>query len=183
MNPQFFGAMSVGYGGWSHTQKDVGSTSNNPAGDASGTLTSFKIAAGYSHFLTDDFFGPKGWVKLGYQSRSYSLPNRPSEGFAATNVSGLALGLGADVPLRQGWGMTLNFDVGVINGGQAGNLNLGTVDGVTMLDFQIGLYARVRSHLAIKGTFVFFGDTLTLMNGSTLTHRMMSFIPSIVFYF
>jgi len=183
INREFFVSGALGYGFWKHTQSSVGGGSSSATGSATGTMTLTRLGGGYSYFLKEDFFGPKGWIKASYQNHSYSLPARTGDYLASASVNALAVGIGGDIPLREGWGMMMNLDIGVLNGGEAKNLGAGTVDGTSQLDFQLGFYTRIKSNMALRGTFEMWGDTITFVNGNSLSHRVISFSPSAVFFF
>ena len=38
-----------------------------------------KLDFGYTYYTTGDLFGPKAWVKLGFQTTSYNLPISDTE--------------------------------------------------------------------------------------------------------
>lgn len=181
---EFFANATLGYGMWNHSQTDALTGASATSGSTTGNLTLFKIGGGYSYFVNpNDFFGPKGWIKLNYQRQSYSLPINTSEFLATTTLNALALGLGGDLPIREGWGLMTNIDFGLLTGAEATDLGQGAVNGTTQIAFQFGLYYRVEPNLTLKLGLDVWGDSVEFVNGSTVSHRVIALSPSIVFYF
>src|SRR6185312_6818959 len=68
-------------------------------GGVTESLFSFKVNAGYSFLVTGDFFGPKAWLKAGYQLDNWYMPNDRTESTGGISYSAPFLGIGGDVPI------------------------------------------------------------------------------------
>lgn len=181
---EFFANVLLGYGIWNHSQTDSVTGASASSAMTTGNLTLFKIGGGYSYFVNpNDLFGPKGWIKANYQRQSYNMPINTSEYLATVTLNALALGLGGDLPIRDGWGLMTNIDFGLLTGANANDLGQGAVSGTTQIAFQFGIYDRIQPNLTLKLGIDVWGDSVEFANGSTVSHRVIAFSPSVVFYF
>src|SRR5690606_26560214 len=69
----FFAELELGYNFFSYSQESLGGGASNDRSFA-GNLVRFRLDAGYFYHLSRDILGPKGWIKIGFQSNSYHLP-------------------------------------------------------------------------------------------------------------
>jgi hypothetical protein len=180
-----------GYGVWSHTQKKLSDSTDTGAAAVSSNTQSLDAAVGYSYLAASDFFGPKGWVRLGYRSTSYSIPvtpaGDPDEFRGPVAFTSFFLGLGGDLPIRGGFGTHLNVSFGVFPQAVETDFTSGTASGASEAVFYLGGYYRLSSKLLVRAgvdvinhsaTFLGTGNTTT-----NLTHRVVSFCPALVYYF
>ncbi|MBC7692189.1 MAG: hypothetical protein H7222_10500 [Methylotenera sp.] len=178
---QWFGELSLKYGSAGYSHKDI--VTNVESGDGSASVTQFKIDTGYTYHLTPDFFGPKAWAKVGYESTSYNFTLSPSEGTSPTSFTGLFLSIGGDLPLRGEYGALLNLDFGILgSGNESGRFN-GASSGASSVDFFVGGYYRMNRRFDIKVGLDFMGQNIDFNNGATMTHKVIAIGPSALFYF
>lgn len=182
LNRKWFIESSLGYGTFDYSQKNIATGADTGVND-SGTLLSYRLSLGYTYFVAGNFFGPKGFLKLGYRNSNYTLATQTAENTAPSSFSSLSFGIGADLPVRNLWGLLLNLDFGILrNGTETGATNVATT-GATDVEFYLGTYYRLKPKMSVRAGVQFVGHGLDYSNSSTLTHRAITVAPELVFYF
>ncbi len=180
---EWFTELQMGYGFYSYSQDYT--TTGQPTGvaSASGGAFAFKGGFGYSYLVNNTVFGPRAWVKLGYQSLSYSLPASASESTASIGFKGLYLGVGGDLPIRDHWGVILNVDFGLLTGAsEAGNAS-GVSQGATTVSFFTGAYYRLSPQITLRGGFDLYSSSSDFAGSNSINHKIIAFSPAILYYF
>ncbi len=167
-----------------YSQKDTttgGSTTSTSIG--SGDLLGFKLAGGYTYHLSDDLFGPKGWLKLGYRSNAYSLPSSSSDATASITFHSLFIGLGGEVPVRDAFGATIDFSIGILNGAsESGNFS-GNVNSASDVSFSLGGYYRYTQRITFRATIDGQFNNADFSTNRSLSQHVLTFVPAAVFFF
>jgi hypothetical protein len=180
LTSDFFADLKLDYGSASYSQ-----TNNTTGVKASGvniSMSQFRLAGGYFYHVTPNFFGPKGWVKLGYQSTSYGLPLDATAGTGHTSYSGLFLGIGGDLPVREDYGVILDVDFGIFGGGSDDG-SAASPSGSSSVSFFVGGYAWVAPKLKFQVGLDFKSNSLDFVSGNSLSNKTYSLSPSVLFYF
>ncbi len=183
LNKEWFAELALGYGfAPGYSQTDL--TTNASTGGTSVTPSVFqsRLDFGYTYFTSGDLLGPKGWLKLGYQSMSYTFPFSASEQTVSNSFRGLFLGIGGDLPVRDGFGAILNLDFGIITSGDESvtTLAVGSAKSVT---FFLGGYYRLQPRMMIRAGFDITSQSADFVNGASLNQKVTSFAPSVVYFF
>lgn len=181
LNRNIFADLGLGYGFATYSQEDV--LTGAESSDIGGGLTAiaFKLAAGYNFFASTDFFGPRGWARLGFQSISYKLPVSLAEGTGPSSHTGLFVGIGGDLPVRGAFGALLNLDFGILNGA---SFQSATADSATFVDFFIGGYYRHSARMTVRVGFDIIANGADFnTQGSSVTQKVMTLGPSLLYYF
>jgi hypothetical protein len=192
-NRNIFADLSLRYGILGYTQKRTTGAASLSDFDTNGSATAVKIDAGYSYLLTNDFFGPKGWVKLGFHSYSYSLPNLASTGATAAQNTAESLspisfksvfvGIGADVPVYENFGGILDLNFGLFTGAtETSNLS-GSVTSASDGFFFIGGYYRYTRRITFRAGLSIQANGAEFDSGASLSQKIISFSPSLLYYF
>ncbi len=169
LNRQLFGDLALGY-----------------ALLGSQRLTTLRADVGYNYFMNPDIFGPKGWVKAGFQSTSYSLQASDENLTAPSSFKGFFLGTGGDIPLRNGYGAILNLDFGVLtSGSQTGltNPNYGDPSSSTSVAFSVGAYYRKTSKMTYRVSLDVLSQGGDFNGGASVTHNTFAIVPALIYYF
>jgi hypothetical protein len=183
----WFANLEFGFGLFSYTQTLLNAGSELDS--TSGNYSLFKGNVGYSYLITDDFFGPKGWIKLGYRSTGYSLPFEKPNLVGSINFSSLFLGIGGQLPVRDDIGVILNFDFGVLPSATERNIitGSGSGQGVTDIAFFLGGYYRFSPRMSVRaGLDVMSHSANFAGTGNTsasLSQKVITFAPSLIYYF
>jgi len=178
---EWFAELGLAYGLATYSQTNsVGA--NSPANAGGMNLTQFKIAAGYTYFTTSDLFGPKGWVKMGFSSSSYSLLAAPSDFLGPMAFRGLFLGVGGELPIRGGWGAVLSIDFGLLSSASQSGFNPGAVQSSSDVGFFGGAFYRAAPRMTYRLGFDIDAHSADFTT-SSVTHRKISFGPSLLYYF
>lgn len=180
----WFANMRFGYGFGAYGQEIYTGgvkTGNSPVmGIGSST---FRLNFGYSYLITGDFFGPKGWIKLGYQNTSYSLPISVTDGTGPTVFGSLFVGLGGDLPIRHPFGATLDFAYRIITGvGQTG-FTVGDQTSNADVEFMLGGYYRITNRLTARVGFEIHAAGVDYSNGVSISQKTITLSPALLYYF
>ncbi|MGK5087814.1 hypothetical protein WDW86_09665 [Bdellovibrionota bacterium FG-2] len=149
-------------------------------------LTALRVNVGYNYFVNPDIFGPKGWVKAGFQTTSYSLQASDTDLTAPTSFKGFCIGTGGDIPLRNGYGAMLNLDFGVLtSGSQTGltNPNYGDPSAATAVSFFVGAYYRKTPKMTYRVGLDVLSNGGDFATGASLTHNSFALVPALIYYF
>lgn len=184
-NRQFFAELGFGYSFWNYTEQATtnGVTSGADTESASSSLTSFNADLGYTLLLTPDFYGPKGWIKAGYRSSSYTFPVSTTGETGPLSVKDLFLGLGGDLPVRGRWGALLNFEFGLFPGASLTGFAPGSTSGAHDIDFSLGAYYRYTNRLSFRCSLEVLAQGVDFTDGSSISQKAISLVPMAVYSF
>jgi len=177
--------LSFGYSFWSFSQQDAGSGTLSAAsqnGGVPGSLFKASFNFGYSYLVTGDFFGPKGWVKLGYKSNDYNLPSSTTEWTGPTIFNSVFLGIGGNVPIRRNWGAQVDFNYRVFSL-VTQSWTGGSVTGSSDFQLQVAGYYRMNPRMSILAEFGFQANGAQFSNGASFNQNIMTFGPTFLYYF
>jgi hypothetical protein len=184
LNRDFFTELQVGLGAWSFEQQTSDAAALETA-SAAGTMLTMKAAAGYSYLVTGDFYGPKGWVKAGFRSTSYQFPtvDDPLENMAPISYRSLFIGVGGDLPIRDGFGATLNFDFGLITSGKQTAVPGRSVTSSSEVAFTVGGFYRWTNRITLRACLDILAHGSDLNNGGTVSQKAITLAPAVLYYF
>lgn len=177
-NKEFFANAGFTYGFWNHTQEGT-----QEGADAAGTMLSLKGTVGYTYLATEDYFGPKGWVKLGYRMTNYTLPYDAPRSIGASKFNAVIAGVGGELPIRDAFGAMLSLELGLLPSLEEINWETGIAKSITDFSISFGGYMNLTPKMRIKAGFDVISNSADFDNGSTLTHRIITFSPALLFYF
>jgi hypothetical protein len=182
MTSDFFGELRYAYGSAVYRQTNP-TTGAVALENANLTMSQIRLAGGWFYHVTPNFFGPKGWLKIGYQGTSYGLPYNAAARTTGVSFSGLFLGIGGDLPIRTDWGVILDADFGIFgNGTEDAGLN-GTESGTTAVDFFAGGYVWLEPKMKFQFGFDYKAHSLGFVSGASIDFRVFTVSPSLLFYF
>lgn len=182
LNREWFTEIGLSFGYWSYSQKSLPAGTANLSG-VTGTVLQTKLGLGYSYSITENFFGPKGWIKGGFRSTAYSLPINATYLTAPISFKTLVLGVGGDLPLRGGYGALLALDFGLFPGAtQTGLASTGAPTSATDVSFFIGGYFRPSPRMTLRAG-VDVSSQGAGFRASELSQKTVSFAPSLLYYF
>jgi hypothetical protein len=192
LNRNFFFELGGAFGAVKFSQSALASGSPTTT-DVTGDLLQLKAAAGYSYLVTGEFFGPKGWAKLGYRSTSYNLPvySDPNEVLGPASFKSLFVGVGADLPVRANLGVVLNLELGLFSSAKetqgwiSGVANATSVSAASATDlaFYIGGYYRLSHRIVVRLGLDVTSNSADFSNQGSLSHRIFTVSPALLYYF
>lgn len=182
LDRQWFAEGRLGFSYYPYSQSDL-ATGTDTGASSSVMLYEQKLGVGYSYLPGADFFGAKSWVKLGTQTFSFTLPKSAAEQTNPVKFSGLYLGLGGDLPLREGWGAQMNLDFGLTKTVTESSGLLGKATSATIVDFYAGTFKYLKPRLLFRMGFNFVAHGAEYPAGATLSHRTITVMPSWVMLF
>lgn len=183
LTKHWFTELAVFQGFYGYSQKDVATGLESPGTGSSGTMTRFRINGGYTFFGTPDFFGPRGWIKLGYQRTSHNLASNAAEYLSSVSFGGMFLGLGGDLPLRPKWGIMAELDFMVFASSTEELAFSGASTSASDTLFSFGVYYWLQNRLKLNLNFELITQGSDYETNAKLTHRSMTFVPSLQYYF
>jgi len=178
LDRQWFTEASIGYSYFPYSQTNSADGSDTGV-SSSGTLLQYKLALAYSYLSGEDLFGPKSWFKVGYYSHRFALPNLTTENLNPVTWSGLMIGVGGDLPLRQGWGAQLSLEFGLLNSAKETGASAPKAQTASMVNFYIGSTYALRPRLIFRMGFEFEGQGATYSGGASLSHQSFNLMPSL----
>lgn len=182
LTPQWFADGSLGYYGW-HYGGDFTQMS-------SGNAVNLNIAGGYSYLLNNDILGPKIWGKFGFRSSNFNYNESAAALTTPITFQSWYLGLGTDLPVRDGYWAFLNFDYGLFNTASESTNLSGTPQGGSNISLSLGGYYRYTPHITFKVTLDYdyqSEDFQSAPNGAALnpniSQTQISIVPAVLYYF
>lgn len=181
---EWFAETGLNFDFWSYSQHDtLAGSSTDSTNIGSGNLVGFRIAGGYSYLVDNDLLGPKGWLKLGYHSNAYSLPSSTADATTPITFKSLFVGLGGDLPIRDGFGAVLDFNLGIINGASENTKLSGDTNSASDVSFSIGGYYRYTQRISFRGTLDFISNSADFKTNRTVSQKIITFVPAVLYYF
>jgi hypothetical protein len=167
-----------------------GYAQTNAAGDetlaatgSSASIMRWRVGAGYLFRATREVLGPRGFVRIGYGSDSYSLTANEAEYVGTTTFGGLFLGLGGDLPLRGNYGLHLSTDFGLLQSMTETGYTSGDAQGVTSVRFNLEGYGWWGPRLRVGGGIQVGTQSVTFDNDRSISSLGISFGPNFTFFF
>ncbi len=184
LTQSWFADLGFGYSFWNFTQQNSSGiqTAISQTGGVAGSALMLKADLGYSYLIDGDFLGPKGWVKLGYQSNSYSLPTSTAELTGPLSLSSLYIGIGGDLPIRGKWGVQANFNYRILTGVSQSWLNETTLS-ASDIGLFLGVYYRLNERVSFGCGFEVNAADAGFSAGSNISQKTMTFLPQLLYYF
>jgi hypothetical protein len=185
LTKEWFFDLSFGYSGWGFSQKDAASgtlTTVSANGGVGASVFSTKLNFGYTYLATGDFFGPKGWLKLGYKTNALSLPSSLTEGTGPTTFGSVFLGIGGDVPIRGKWGVQADFNYRVFSSVSQSWVG-GEANSSSDFQLQLGSYYRLTHRVNVLAQLIIQASGAEFSNGASLNQNVITFGPSLMYYF
>jgi hypothetical protein len=180
----WFAELGFNFAYFPYSQKDTLSGSSSESTSlGSGNLLGFKIDGGYTYHLTDDIFGPQGWIKLGYRSNAYSLPSSSQDALSSITFHSLFVGLGGEIPIRDGFGATLDFNIGIFNGASESGKLSGNTDSASDVSFSLGGYYRYTQRITFRASLDGQFNNADFVTKRSLSQHVLTFVPAAVFFF
>lgn len=182
LNREFFGELDLAYGFSGFQPKDLASGAS--VGQSfTATALQTRLAAGYHFFAQPDSMGSKGAIRLGYQTVSHSMPTSTANGTGPTTFKGLFLGLQGDLPLRAGWGALMSLDFGLFTSATADTYITSAVSSASAVNFFVGGYYRVANRMNLRMGVDLASQSADFASGQSINHKILSFGPSLQYFF
>ena len=185
LTKEWFADVESHYSFWNFMQKD--NATNTPtlfsqSGGVGASAFSFKLNIAYSYLLNGDFFGPRGWLKLGYKNTSYQLPISLTENTGPISYGSVFVGIGGDYPIRGNWGVLAEFNIRLFTSVSKTWFDM-PVSGSSDVDLRVGAYYRFTPHISLRTTFEMASQGVDFEGGSVLTQKLFTITPSLLYYF
>lgn len=160
---------------------DLGFGYDSASGGVS--VSQFNTDVGYNFYSMGGTYGSKAWVKLGYAGNSTSMPVSSATGAGASSLGSLMIGLGGDLPVRGGYGALVDLGFGGINSGSADAIDSSGVQGSQQVSFYLGGYFRINPHMTARLGLGIEALSLDLVDSSSISQKMLTFGPTLLYYF
>ncbi len=166
-----------------YSQKNAAGDETLASTSASASLMGWRIGAGYLFRSTREVLGPRGFVKLGYGSDTISMTANETEYLGSTQIAGIYVGLGGDLPLRGRYGLQINADIGLMQTMTETGFSSGDPQGVTSVKFGLQGYGWWGPKLRVGAGFIVNNQSASFDNERTLSAVGVSFGPNASFFF
>ena len=183
MTREWFAELGLGAGTASYSQSDLATGLPTAATSVSASFFQFKLDGGYTFFTTPDLFGPRGWVKAGLQTTSYRFPLSTSELTSGSGFTSFFIGIGGAMPIRDPYGFALSLDFGVLNSASSDDPSAPSVSGASSVDLYFGGYYRMDPRFTARVGLEILGQGADFSNGANFSQKVITFGPSLVYYF
>lgn len=182
LTQEWFAEGSLGYSGWHY--------SGDPSQMQSGSVFDLNVAGGYSYLLNGDILGPKVWGKLGFRSSNFNYIESSTAETTPLNFQSWYLGMGTDLPVRDGFWAFINFDYGLFNSASESTNLSGSPQGGANIALSAGGYYRYTPRITFKVTLDYdyqsedfqSAPKASILNPS-ISQTEISIVPAIVYYF
>lgn len=181
LTKDWFGELATSYSFWSHSQKNL--ATGEESDSVSASASTFRIAGGYAHPVGGDFFGPKGWVKLGFQAASFTLPSSAARFTGPISIKGLFIGLGGDLPIRSKYRAILDLQFGLFPSASVIEGLTGGVNSASQIRLFLGGTYEYAPRLSFRAGFDILSHSVSFSAAETLSQTSITFSPSVVYYF
>jgi hypothetical protein len=149
----------------------------------SGTNVRSRLALGYSFFPMKSVFEPLLWAHFGYSYQSMSLGNSPSHLLAESTLGSVFVGIGGEFPMMNRWIAHFGMDLGIFRSGSSDKLSFGAATATSDLTFRAGMSTRLQDRLYLKFQAMLHSQGLSFNGGQTVTQKLFSVTPSLMYYF
>lgn len=177
-----FGELQFAYGTAGYSQENQ-TTHVTSLDGVNASLSQFRLAVGTFYHVTSNFFGPKGWAKIGFQSTKYGLPQNIVAKTGDVSYSSLFFGVGGDLPIREDYGLILNVDFGLFGGGSETAGFFGTTSSSNSVSFFAGGYVWLQTKMKLQVGLDFKSNSMDFVNGGSVSNKSLALAPSLLYYF
>ena len=183
LTSRWFTEASFGFSTGGYKQKNISTQAESFSSSVTARMSRFRIGFGYFFPFSEEFFGPRAFLRTSYESLSFSLPKDNAGRTSTTKVSGILFGLGGDLPFRDAYGMALSLDFGPFSGGSEAGAYYGTNSGASAAELRISGYQWLQPKLKLQLNLDFKSASIDFVNGATISNKFLSVGPSLLFYF
>jgi hypothetical protein len=160
------------------------STSTANGNSYSGSATNFKLGVGYALFPAKTIFDTIGWVHAGYKSTAYTLPSLLTDFTGSSSFGSFYIGIGGEVPYKDLLTFQLGFDLGLLK--SAKNVfpsTYGEPASSSDLMFNFGAVYNWSEQFKLRMTFKINSQSMDFAAGESISQKVLSVGPSILYYF
>ena len=148
-----------------------------------GTSTQFRLAAGYALLPAKTIFDTIGWVHAGYKSTSYNLASLATDFTGSSSFGSFFIGLGGEIPFKEKYTVQLGLDLGLLKSAKNVFPDYGDPASSTDLMFELGAAYHLNDQLNLRLLFKIISQSMDFPNGESISQKVLSVSPSILYYF
>lgn len=149
---QYFAALEV-----ARSIGKMKGTSGSPEKDPVNTsFGEFKLTGGYKYLPIGFFYGPQIDIYGGYANYVFDLDYSANDGFGKGNISGLLLGVGANVPVNREYRFIVRADFIPFPQFEDSDSIFGSASSASALDLEIGLKYQYTTRMTLDGSIETF---------------------------
>ena len=112
----------------------------------------FKLVGGYKYLPIGFFYGPQIDLYAGYANYLFDLDYSSADGYGKGNISGLLLGVGANVPINRDLRFTVQADFIPFPNFKDSDDLYGTAKNASLLDLEIGIKFQLTPRMTLDGS-------------------------------
>lgn len=178
----WFFDLNLGYQAWNFTQNSSSGsqTAASALGGVPGTALTFLFDVGYAVEFSNSFYGPKGWLKLGFKSSQFQLPTSVSENTGPFNLDSFFLGFGANHNFSQVWSAFADLKLGILN---SASLDQVSAARSSIFSVQVGVRYSLSHQLSLRASLEYEANGAELSSGTSVSQKMITFAPTFLYMF
>ncbi len=181
LNSRYLAQGSYGGSFYKYTPRDL-TTGSALSTSYNGSHSQVRLALGYSLFPMKNLFDPVAWVHAGYKSSSYTL-TKSSDLTANSDFQSLIIGVGGSFPVYNRFSAQMDLDLGLIHSASSKDLAYGDATASSDLNFRLGGTYQLDPHFFFRVIFNISSQSMDFVSGQTVSQKMFSLSPSIMYYF
>ena len=112
----------------------------------------FKLVGGYKYLPLGFFYGPQIDIYGGYGSYTFDVDYSLADGFSKSTVSGLLLGVSANVPVNRQYRVMVQADFIPFPSFEDSDDIYGTAKSVSLLDLELGVKYQYTTRITLDGS-------------------------------
>jgi hypothetical protein len=149
----------------------------------SGSTTQARVAVGYSLFPARTIFDAIGWVHAGYRYTGYSLPAQATDYTGNSSVGSFFVGVGGEIPLDSRFAAQLGLDLGLIRSASQDSPDFGATSGSSDLMLSVGGTYHLQDQFFLRLLVKLNSESMDFAGGQSVSQKLFSVSPSIMYYF
>lgn len=116
----------------------------------------FKLTGGYKYLPIGFFYGPQIDIYGGYANYAFDLDYSAVDGFGKGNISGLVLGVAANIPINREYRFMVSADFIPFPSFEDGDDIFGTSTTASALDLEVGIKYQITPRMTLDGSIETF---------------------------
>jgi hypothetical protein len=112
----------------------------------------FKVTGGYKYLPIGFFYGPQIDIYGGYANYVFDLDYSAADGYGKGNISGLLLGVAANIPINREYRFMVQADFIPFPSFEDSDAIFGTASSVSALDLEVGVKYQYTPRMTLDGS-------------------------------
>ena len=182
VNSRWLAEFSLSAGLFKYNPIDL-STNTATGNNYGGNTSQLRLAAGYALFPAKTIFDTIAWVHFGYRSTAYTLGSVPTDITGPSSFGSLFVGIGGEMPYRNLITFQMGLDIGLLRSAKNTFPVFGDPTSSSDLMFEFGGMYHLTENLNARLMFKINSESMDFSSGASVSQKILSVAPSILYYF